>query len=119
MRQEDISLEQRVYYTLQLAVWRLNQFSVSGLRARLYFLTVYGQEIVARSGGFGLNEKTKAVCGLARAKFRGLRDVRLPTIHVDPEQTRHDGCLSLIALISKHCLRSADDYFEPNFIVLM
>ena len=31
-------------------------------------------------GGFGLKEKTKAVCGLGRIKLGGLRNVRPPII---------------------------------------
>ena len=43
-------------------------------------LAVYGPEIF---GGFGLEEKrqqTKAVCGLGRTNYGGLRNVRPPII---------------------------------------
>ena len=50
-----------------------------GRYIRIY-LAVYGPEII---GGFGLEEKsqkTKAVCGLGRTNYGGLRNVRPPII---------------------------------------
>ena len=41
------------------------------------YLAVYSLE---NKGGFGLEEKTKAVCGLGRTNYDGLRNVRLPII---------------------------------------
>ena len=44
------------------------------------YLAVYGQEII---GAFGLKEKsqnTKAVCGLGRTNYGGLRNLRPPII---------------------------------------
>ena len=52
------------------------------------YLAVYRTEII---GGFGLEEKsqkTKAVCGLGRTKYGGLRNVR-PSI-IDPLQIPSD-----------------------------
>ena len=40
------------------------------------YLAVYGPEII---GGFGLDEKNeKAVCGLGRTNYDGLRNMRPP-----------------------------------------
>ena len=44
------------------------------------YLVVYGPEII---GGFGLEKKTKAVCGLERTNYGCLRNARPPII--DPQ----------------------------------
>ena len=41
------------------------------------YLAVYDPEII---GGFGLEGKPKAVCGLGRTNYGGLRNVRPPII---------------------------------------
>ena len=43
----------------------------------LIYLAVYGPET---KGGFGLEGKTKAVCGVGRTNYGGLRNVRPPII---------------------------------------
>ena len=67
---------QGAYYTL--AAWRFKPFlSVGNF---VFYLAVYGPEII---GGFGLEEKSqkaKYVCGLGRRNYGGLRNVWPPII---------------------------------------
>ena len=58
----------------------LSNFRVSVCGYIRVYLAIYGPEI---NGGFGLegkSEKPKAVCGLARTNYGGLRNMRPPTI---------------------------------------
>ena len=58
------------------------------------YLAVYGPE---NKGGFGLEGKKKAVCGVGRTNYGGLRKVRPPIIEIipiiDPQSNprKHDG----------------------------
>ena len=63
-------------------------------------LAVYGPEII---GGFGLEEKTKAVCGLGRTNYGGLRNVRPPII--DPPKSHSQSREYSLALLPKFSRR--------------
>ena len=59
-----------------IILWRFKPFLSAGLRVHSYlYLALYGPEMI---GCFGLEEesqKTKAVCGLERTNYGGLRNV--------------------------------------------
>ena len=67
----------------------LSQFLSIGWRVHCIYLAVYGPET---KGGFGLEEKTKAVCSLGRKTgYGGLRNVRPPVIDLLGTE-RQQGC---------------------------
>ena len=67
-----------------IILWRSGGFVILecqfGGTVRIY-LAVYGPKII---GGFGLEEITKAVCGLGRTNYGSLRSVRPPNNRPSP-----------------------------------
>ena len=57
------------------------------------YLAVYGPEIIGSFGLEGKSQKTKAVCGLGRINYGGLRNVRPPII--DPPVSFGPVCKTL------------------------